>query len=69
MTVRSQVKEALGTLVSAHASLEQFTLKSQSEKTKQIYSNAAVEIQGIIDHLDKRLTKIEQEELQYRNFE
>ncbi|WP_188456909.1 DUF1657 domain-containing protein [Virgibacillus oceani] len=69
MTVANQVKEALGTLISAQASLEQFTQKAQNEKTKQIYSNAAAEIKDIIVHLDNRLTTIEQEEPQYRNLE
>ncbi|WP_085994098.1 DUF1657 domain-containing protein [Oceanobacillus senegalensis] len=69
MTVGNQVREALGTLLSAQASLEQLILKAQSEKTKQIYSNAVGEIKGITDFLDNRLKKLEQEEPQYRSSE
>jgi hypothetical protein len=68
MTVYSQVKQTLAGLKSAQASFEQFALQTQSQQAKQLYSDAANQTQTIVDTLEQRVKKLEQEEPQYKGF-
>lgn len=66
MTVITQVRQTLASLKSAQASLETFSLGTDNEAAKQLYKDAAMQTQAIIDSLQPRLNEIEQEEPQYR---
>lgn len=65
MTVISDVKQTLAGLKSAQASLETFSLGTDNQTAKQLYSDAAKQTQTIIDSLEPRLQQIQQEEPQY----
>ena len=65
MTVITQVKQTLAGLKSAQASLETFSLGTDSKEAKQLYSDAAKQTQAIIDSLQPRVQQIQQEEPQY----
>ncbi len=66
MTVITQVKTTLASLKSAQASFETFSLGTDNESAKQLYKDAAVQTQSIIDSLQPRIQEIEQEEPQYK---
>ncbi|HEX6922690.1 MAG TPA: DUF1657 domain-containing protein [Bacillales bacterium] len=68
MTVSSQVKQAVTSLKSAQASLEQFAQQTQDQTAKQTYTNAATEAQNIINSIQPRVQQIENEEPQYKGF-
>ncbi|KAA9006604.1 DUF1657 domain-containing protein [Paenibacillus spiritus] len=68
MTVASQVKTCVASLKSAQASLEQFALETQNEDAKQMFTSAAAQTQQIVQQVESRVQKIEQEEPQYRGF-
>lgn len=68
MTVSSQVKQTLAGLKSAQASFEQFALQTENKQAKQLYENAAQQTQTILDSIEPRVQKIEQEEPQYKGF-
>lgn len=68
MTVSSQVKQAVTSLKSAQASLEQFALQTQDKTAKQVYADAATQTQGILNSLQPRVQQIENEEPQYKGF-
>jgi hypothetical protein len=68
MTVASQVKQTLASLKSAQANLESFALETQNQKVKQLYSDAAQQMQNIINTIEPRINEMEQEEPQYKGF-
>lgn len=65
MTVGAQVLQALATAKSVQANFETFSLQTQDEEAKQMYANAAQQIQTVVDGLENRMDKIKQEEPQY----
>nr|WP_295971380.1 DUF1657 domain-containing protein [uncultured Bacillus sp.] len=66
MTVATQFKQTLAGLKSAQASLETFSLGTENQSAKQLYKDAAIQTQTIIDNIEPRLQEIEQEEPQYK---
>lgn len=68
MTIGSQVKQALASLKSAQASLEQFALQTQNQQAKQLYTDAAMQTRSIVESLEPRIDQIEKEEPQYKGF-
>ena len=65
MTVITQVSQTLAGLKSAQASLETFSLGTDNQEAKQLYSNAAKQTQAIIDSIEPRIQQIQKEEPQY----
>ncbi|WP_156289821.1 DUF1657 domain-containing protein [Oceanobacillus salinisoli] len=65
MTVINQVQQALANAKSAQASFESYSLKTQDESAKEMYINAAGQLQTIIDGLENRLKEIERDEPSY----
>lgn len=68
MTVATQVKTCLASLKSAQASLEQFALETQNQEAKTMFEGAAKQTQQIVDDVEQRVIKLEQEEPQYKGF-
>jgi len=66
MTVIAQVKQTLAGLKSAQASLETFSLGTDNQEAKQLYTDAATQTQAVIDSLEPRLQQIQDEEPQYK---
>lgn len=66
MTVIAQVKQTLAGLKSAQASLETFSLGTDNQEAKQMYTDAANQTQAVIDSLEPRLQQIQDEEPQYK---
>ncbi len=66
MTVISDVKQTIAGLKSAQASLETFSLGTDNQQAKKLYSDAAQQTQSIIDNIEPRLQQIQDEEPQYR---
>ncbi|MCQ6276488.1 DUF1657 domain-containing protein [Bacillus sp. V3B] len=66
MTVITQVKQTVAGLKSAQASLETFSLGTDNQEAKQMYTDAANQTQAIIDSIEPRLQQIQDEEPQYR---
>lgn len=68
MTVATKVKEALSSLKSAQASLEQFALQTQDKSAKQLYSNAAKQTDSIVKMVEPRVREIESQESEYKGY-
>ncbi|MFB7642634.1 DUF1657 domain-containing protein [Peribacillus butanolivorans] len=66
MTVISDVKTTLAGLKSAQANFETFALSTDNEQAKQLYQQAALQTQSIVDSVSPRIDQIEQEEPQYK---
>lgn len=66
MTVATQVRQAIAGLKSVQASFEQFALQTENPQAKQLYNEAALQTQQVLDQVQPRLVEIEQEEPQYR---
>lgn len=66
MTVINDVKQAVSGLKGIQASFEQFSLQTDNKQAKQMYANAAVQTQEVLDSVEPRITEIEQEEPQYK---
>ncbi|MCJ2389063.1 DUF1657 domain-containing protein, partial [Limosilactobacillus fermentum] len=65
MTVIKDVKTTLAGLKSAQASLETFALSTDNEEAKQLYQQAALQTQTIVDSITTRINEIQNEEPQY----
>lgn len=68
MTVGAQVKQTLASLKGAQADFETFALSTQNKQAKQMYTQAAVQTQSIVDNLQQRVTELEKEEPQFKGF-
>ncbi|WP_332631576.1 DUF1657 domain-containing protein [Halalkalibacter flavus] len=66
MTVAVKFKQTLAGLKSAQASLETFALDTENQQAKQLYQQMAQQTQSVIDGLEPRLQKIQEEEPQYK---
>jgi hypothetical protein len=64
MKVATQVKQTIAGLKSEQASFETFALGTENQSAKQLYQDAATQTQTIIDNIEPRLQKTEQEEPQ-----
>ncbi|WP_057913913.1 DUF1657 domain-containing protein [Peribacillus muralis] len=68
MTVIKDVKNTLAGLKSAQASLETFALSTDNEEAKQLYQQAALQTQTIVDSITTRINEIQNEEPQYKQY-
>lgn len=66
MTVGTQVREALANAKSVQANFETFALQTQDEEAKERYAKAATQMQDIIEGLENRMEKLEQEEPSFK---
>ncbi|MDW7650576.1 MAG: DUF1657 domain-containing protein [Bacillota bacterium] len=65
MTVATQIQQAIATAKGAQASFETFAQQTKDEAVKQMYADAAGQLQAVIEGLEKRMEQIRQEEPQY----
>lgn len=68
MTVGSRVKETLAGLKSAQATLNVYSIQSQSGEAKTVFEETSATIGEIINGMEERLKVIELEEPQYKGF-
>ncbi|MCR3920963.1 MAG: DUF1657 domain-containing protein [Firmicutes bacterium] len=66
MTVDTQMQQVLATAKGVQASFETFSLQTKDEAAKQMYTEAAQQLQLVVDGLEKRMEQVEEEEPQYR---
>lgn len=66
MTVGTQVRQALANAKSVQANFETFALQTKDEVAKERYFQAAEQIQDVIEGLEKRMAKIEEEEPSFK---
>ena len=66
MTAISKVKQTLTTLKGAEATLRMYSLQERDKEARDIYSQAAKEINKIKTDLEKRIGFMEFEEPQYK---
>ncbi|MBW6408681.1 DUF1657 domain-containing protein [Clostridium weizhouense] len=66
MTAISKVKQTLTTLKGAEATLRMYSLQERDKEARDIYSQAAKEINKIKTDLEKRVGFMEFEEPQYK---
>ncbi|RXI97874.1 DUF1657 domain-containing protein [Anaerobacillus alkaliphilus] len=65
MTVQTQMQQAIASALSVEASLTQFTLETENQQMKQLYSQLAEQQRGIVTRLEGRYQQILQEEPQF----
>ncbi len=68
MTVASQVKTCVASLKGAQASLEQFALETQNQEAKELFTNAAMQTNQVLQQVESRVQQLENEEPQYKGF-
>ncbi|MFD9627509.1 DUF1657 domain-containing protein [Peribacillus muralis] len=68
MTVIKDVKTTLAGLKSAQASLETFAFSTDNDEAKQLYQQAALQTQMIVDSITTRINEIQNEEPQYKQY-
>ena len=66
MTAKSKVKQTLATLKGAESTLQMYSLQEQNKESKDIYTEAAKEVNQIKLDLEKRIGVMEFEEPQYK---
>lgn len=65
MTVQTQMQQAIASAQSVEASLTQFSLETENQQMKQLYSQLAQQQRGIVTQLEGRYQQILQEEPQF----
>jgi hypothetical protein len=66
MTVGTQMQQAIASAQSVLASLKSFSLETQDQNAKTMFSNLAQQQQTIVDSLNSRMQYIQSEEPQYK---
>lgn len=65
MTVQTQMQQAIASAQSVEASLTQFSLETNNQQAKQLFSQLAQQQRGIVTQLEGRYQQIIQEEPQF----
>ncbi|OIJ18994.1 hypothetical protein BKP45_14825 [Anaerobacillus alkalidiazotrophicus] len=65
MTVQTQMQQAIASAQSVEASLTQFSLETENQQAKQLYSQLAQQQRGIVTQLEGRYQQILQQEPQF----
>ncbi|MCT8137907.1 DUF1657 domain-containing protein [Anaerobacillus sp. CMMVII] len=65
MTVQTQMQQAIASALSVEASLTQFSLETENQQMKQLYSQLAEQQRGIVTQLEGRYQQILHEEPQF----
>lgn len=65
MTVQTQMQQAIASAQSVEACLTQFSLETENQMAKQLYSQLAEQQRGIVIQLEGRYQKILQQEPQF----
>lgn len=68
MTVSNQLKHTFAGLKDAQACLETYAMETQDKDAKELFTDCAEKTQHIIESLEPRIAKIEEEEPQYKGF-
>ncbi|MGG7059788.1 DUF1657 domain-containing protein [Clostridium nigeriense] len=66
MSTIAKVKQTLATIKGAESTLEIYSLQERNNEAKEVYSEAAREINKIKRDLEKRIGTMEFEEPQYK---
>ena len=65
MTVATKVQQAIATAKGVQANFEAFSLQTKDEEAKQKYADAALQLQTVINGLEQRMDRIQQEEPEF----
>jgi hypothetical protein len=65
MTVQTQMQQAIASAQIVEASLTQFSLETENQQMKQLYSQLAEQQRGIVTQLEGRYQQILHEEPQF----
>jgi hypothetical protein len=65
MTVQTQMQQAIASAQTVEASLTQFSLETENQQMKQLYSQLAEQQRGIVTQLEGRYQQILHEEPQF----
>jgi hypothetical protein len=65
MTVQTQMQQAIASAQTVEASLTQFSLETDNQQMKQLYSQLAQQQRGIVTQLEGRYQQILHEEPQF----
>lgn len=65
MTVQTQIQQAIASAQTVEASLTQFSLETENQQMKQLYSQLAEQQRGIVTQLEGRYQQILHEEPQF----
>jgi hypothetical protein len=68
MTVATEVKQCLASLKGAEASLSNLAIRTQSPESQQILHETMMIVHEVVVDVQKRVTELEREELQYKGF-
>ncbi|MBP1930304.1 DUF1657 domain-containing protein [Ammoniphilus resinae] len=66
MTVGSKMQQALASAEGLKADLKTFSLDTQDQQAKQMYSQLATTMENVVNTLQARVTYVEQQEPQYK---
>lgn len=66
MTIASQVKQVIAVLKGSQGTLRLYAAQNQKEEAKAVFSEAVQKTGEIINDLEKRLSEIEYQEIQYK---
>ena len=66
MTVGTKMHQTLASLEGAAATLQTFSLETQDQQAKQMFTNLNKQLEGICQTLRERVNYIEQQEPQYK---
>lgn len=65
MTVKTQMQQALASAQSVEASLTQFSLETENQQVKQMFTQLAQQQKGIATQLEGRYQQVLEEEPQF----
>ncbi len=66
MTVGTQLQQAISSAQSVAASLRSFSLETQDQQAKQMYSSLSQNMDNIVSQLQARFNYVSTEEPQYK---
>lgn len=66
MTVGTQVQQTIANAESVLADLKTYSLETQDQQAKQMYSQLAQNLESAVAQLKQRMNYLEQEEPQYK---
>ncbi|WP_027365323.1 DUF1657 domain-containing protein [Desulfotruncus alcoholivorax] len=68
MTISGQVKQTVASLNGIQATLDAIISIEQNKKERQLLEQNRAKIESVIKNLEKRISKLEFEEPQYKGF-
>ncbi len=66
MTIGVKIQQTLASAEGVKANLKSFSLETQDQQAKQMYSQLAQTMENVVNTLQARATYVEQQEPQYK---